>query len=125
MSDMQKSVGEFALTLLHSVTNVKIHHWLIIDKSAPAHEALGVFCDKLPPLLDALVESIMGYPANFTPVFPVDYYSPETNCYDEIEDLLRYVQETRTQLPSDSDIQNQVDEIVALIKKTRYRLRAP
>ena len=38
------------------------------------------------------------------------------------EALSKFVEATRTQVPQDSYIQNQIDEIVQLIEHTRYRL---
>ena len=121
----EKIVGEFALTLLHSVTNVRTHHWLIIDKSNPQHQALGMYCDKMPALIDGLIESLMGDPADFIPEFPADYYAPAANGIAEINDILQYVKENRHTISEETDIQNQIDEMVTLIKKVRYLLRSP
>lgn len=119
------NAGEFALTLLHSVTNTRLHHWLIIDKNGPAHQALGAYCDEMPDLIDGLMESLMGDPDDFIPVFPVDYYGPARDGREEMEEILEYVKDARKELSQESDIQNQIDEITTLIKKTKYLLRTP
>ena len=124
MSD-PKTVGEFALMLLHSVTNVRTHHWLVIDKSSPHHEAFGMYCDKMPGHIDGLMESLMGDPADFIPEFPVNYFAPAEDGITEINEILEYIKEARQTLPQDSDIQNQIDEMVTTVKKVRYLLRAP
>ena len=117
-------LGEFMLTLLHAVTNTHIIHWQCIDRSYAEHQALGSFYDELQDLVDSLMESIMGkYQGQVE--FPANYYPPLPTGKEELEMLSDYVTEARTTLPMDSEIQNLVDEIQALINKTRFLLRAP
>ena len=124
MDDLETALGEFALTLLHAVTNTHIIHWKIIDKSDPAHRALGAFYDSLQGKVDKVVESIMGkYQCNLS-INP-NYYPPSDSPMDELSMLSDYVMEARNTLPPDSEIQNLIDEIQDLINTTRYMLRAP
>ena len=117
-------IGEFILTLLHAVTNSHIIHWQCIDRSYAEHQALGEFYEKLQDLVDDLMEGIMGkygIGANL----PVGYFPPAKTGREELDALSQYVQEARQQMPQDSEIQNQIDEIQSLINKTIFLLRAP
>lgn len=117
-------IGEFVLTLLHAVTNTHIIHWQCIDRSYAEHQALGAFYDELQGLVDELMEGIMGkygIPAEL----PVMYYHPAADGKAELMALKDFVAEKRQQMPQDSEIQNQIDEIAMLINKTLFLLRAP
>ena len=117
-------IGEFVLTLLHAVTNTHIIHWQCIDRSYAEHQALGTFYDELQGLVDELMEGIMGkygIPADL----PVMYYRPAADGKAELTALKDFVAEKRQQMPQDSEIQNQIDEIAMLINKTLFLLRAP
>ena len=124
MDNLDIALGEFAQTLLHASTNTHILHWKIIDKSEPAHRALGTFYTELPDLVDAVVETVMGKYQTDLNVQP-NYYPPLDDPREELEMLSDYVMEARNTLPQDSEIKNLVDEIQSLINQTRYRLRAP
>lgn len=115
-----KEAAEFVQTLLHAVTNTHILHWQ--TKSYPEHVALGTFYEELPDLVDGLAEKIMGkYDMTFT--FKDNYYVPAATGKAELEALRDYVQEERKELPQDSEIQNEVDNIANLINQTLFLLR--
>lgn len=112
--------AEFLLTLLHAATNTHLLHWK--TKSYAQHQALGAFYAGLPELVDRLAESMMGR-YDTTPTFPVVYYAPANTAKEELNALKDYVEQTRTQLPQDSEIQNLVDEIASSINETLFLLR--
>jgi hypothetical protein len=115
-----KEAAEFVQTLLHAVTNTHILHWQ--TKSYAEHQALGAFYEELPELVDKLAEVIMGkYDMTFE--FKNSYYIPAANGKAELESLKDYVMEERKELPQDSEIQNEVDNIANLINQTLYLLR--
>lgn len=114
--------SEFLLTLLHASTNTHLLHWQ--SKSYSEHKALGKFYDQLLDMTDNLAEAIMGK-YSLTLTFPKSYYSPAATAVEELESLKDYVQEERKELPQDSEIQNEVDNIANLINKTLYLLRFP
>jgi hypothetical protein len=124
MENYEEAVGEFAQMMLHAVTNAHILHWRIIDKSDPAHRALGEFYEQLQKKIDSPIENIMGKYQCGLPIEP-NYYPPLDDPKEELEMLSDYVMEARNTLPPDSEIQNLIDEIQSLINQTRYRLRAP
>ena len=114
--------SEFLLTLLHASTNTHLLHWT--TKSYAEHVALGKFYTELPDLVDQLAEAMMGK-FDITPTFTADYYAPEASGKAELEELRNYVEQERAKLPQDSEIQNLVDEIAALIDSTLFLLRFP
>lgn len=117
-------IGEFILTLLHAVTNSHIIHWQCIDRSYAEHQALGAFYEELQDLVDDLMESLMGK-FGISADMPEMYYRPAATGREELIQLSQYVQQYRQEMPEDSEIQNQIDEIQALINKTLFLLRAP
>lgn len=88
------------------------------------HKTLNGFYDEILELLDGLVEStagIYGRPKGYTLVEPTDWVSTdETIAY--FKKLYDYVQSERKNLYQESWIQNQIDEIAALIAQTLYLL---
>lgn len=114
--------AEFLLTLLHASTNTHLLHWT--TKSYAEHQALGKFYSELPELVDTLAEAMMGK-FDETPTFPENYYLPAKTGKEELEALKDYVMEARADLPQDSEIQNEVDNIANLINSTLFLLRFP
>jgi len=83
--------------------------------------ALGEYYDEIVELTDALAESYMGCYGQIKD-FPDLYHKP--NDIDKyMENLQRFVSDARDDLPSDSQIQNQVDAIAELIDSTVYKLK--
>jgi len=115
-----KEAAEFLQTLLHAATNTHILHWQ--TKSYAEHQALGTFYQELPELVDTLAEVIMGkYDITFE--FKDSYYTPAATGKAELEALKDYVSEERKEIPQDSEIQNEVDNIANLINQTLFLLR--
>jgi hypothetical protein len=112
--------GEFLLSLMHSSTNTQILHRQ--TKSFAEHMALGEFYEAIIPLVDSLTEAIQGLEGEIID-YPVDYYGPASSGLEELSSLKEYVSEERKGLPQNSEIQNVVDEIAALIDSTLYKLR--
>lgn len=113
-------IGDFILTLLHSVTNTHILHWQA--KTLSEHEALGKFYSELGDLVDQLAESMMGKYQTMLE-FPTTYHGPSANGLEELTTLGAYFSEGRKDLPQDSEIQNLCDEIAQLIDQTTYLLK--
>ena len=115
-------MGEFILTLLHAVTNTHIQHFRA--STFAEHETLGEFYQKLSDLVDAVTEATQGRTDKKID-FPVQYYPPADTSIEELEMLLAYVDEERygEDIPQNSEIQNLIDEITALIDSTLNKLK--
>jgi hypothetical protein len=112
--------GTFLLTLMHSSTNTQILHRQ--TRSFAEHTALGEYYEAIIPLVDSLTETIQGMEGELID-YPVDYYGPASSGLEELTSLKEYVLEERKELPQETEIQNIIDEIAALIDSTLYKLR--
>jgi hypothetical protein len=115
-------MANFISTLFHSRTQAHTFH--LQTNSFAAHSALNVYYDEIIDIVDGLVESYQGRYGILK-----GYQGMSENLeYDDnivvkyFEALCMYVEKNRQLLPQDSYIQNQVDEIVALIESTKYKL---
>ena len=113
-------IGDFILTLLHSVTNTHILHWQASTLSQ--HLALGKFYDVMNDKIDFLVETMVGKYETMIE-FPVTYHGPAATGLEELQTLSKYFEEGRKDLPQDSEVQNICDEIQQLIDQTIYKLK--
>lgn len=98
--------------------------WHNQTDSYAEHKTLNVFYDEIVGKLDGLVESVAGIygrPMFYTSIEPNDWKTTdETIVY--FQNLYKYVESARTEIYSESWIQNQIDEIAALIAQTIYQL---
>lgn len=116
---MNDEMSEFLAALLHSSTVTHFLHWS--TDSYAKHVALREFYKSIVKLTDELAESYMG---KFEQIkkFPEEFHSGK-DPVKYLESLKDFVQESREELPQDSEIQNLVDEIADLINSTLYKLR--
>lgn len=88
------------------------------------HKTLNGFYESIEDLLDGLVESVAGIygrPKGYEAHDFVDWTSTDdTIAY--FQNLYKYVETERKGLYSESWIQNQIDEIAALVAQTIYLL---
>lgn len=111
--------GEFVVHLLYSRTRAHILH--LTTTSYAEHVALQEYYEKIVDLADALAENMQGKTGILE--------------YDGIEDLdwgengmslmlvLRnWIDTHRKEISDESDVQNQIDEVQALISRTYYKL---
>ena len=116
-------MGQFVSTLLASRTQAHIFH--LQTPSFAAHKALNDYYDEIVGVTDGLVESYQGKYGIITGYGNIalqEYQSCEAIIVF-FETLCMYVEKSRQMLPQDSYLQNQIDEVVALIKSTIYKLR--
>lgn len=113
-------MSEFICQLFNFVKETHILH--LRTRSYAAHMALGAFYSELDDLADGLAESFQGKFGRL-----IEYADIEADYSDSpLEYLIaasEYVQEARADLPQDSELQNEVDNIQNLINTTIYKLR--
>ena len=116
-------IGQFISTLFASRTQAHVFH--LQTPSFAAHKALNEFYDEIVGITDGIAESYQGkygIITGYSNVALQEYESCEAIIMF-FEMLCMYVEKSRQMLPQDSYLQNQIDEIVALIKSTIYKLR--
>lgn len=114
----------FVSTLLQSRTQAQVFHWQAQGVgSDAAHRALGTYYDEIIDLVDGLVESTQGRYGIIRGYQTQGALREDTNYVTYFEALCKFVETTRTQIPQDSYIQNQIDEIVHLVETTKYKLK--
>ena len=119
MAKYNESAAAFVSVLFHSATVTHFMH--LQTKSFAQHMALGEYYDAIVELADKWAEAYQGcydiitnYPKDFhLATDPVKYL---TQIKDFVDDL-------RKDLPSESQLQNIVDEIADQIDSTLYKLR--
>jgi hypothetical protein len=119
MATTNVNTANFVLTLFHAVTNTHILH--LQSRSYSEHKALGSFYEGLEDLTDTFVEAYQGK-YGIIENYP-DEYTPPMQPLQYLVGLSGYVTEMRPQLATDSELQNIIDEIAALIDRTIYKLR--
>lgn len=120
--NMDGVVGTFVSTLLHSATLTHLMHFK--SKSYSEHVALGAYYDEIPELIDGLVESIQG--AYETIIDPYPAMFGNGNNDDPLAymiSLRNYVRDYRQQMPQDTEIQNEIDNVANLLNTTVYKLK--
>jgi hypothetical protein len=98
--------------------------WHNETTSYAEHKALNKFYDGIEDLLDGLVESVAGTygrPIDYTTHNPVNYID-NAQLQEYFKMVYEYVQSERANLYQETWIQNQIDEIAALVSTTRYFL---
>ena len=109
----------FVSTLLHSATNTHFMHFQ--TESYAEHKALQKYYEEITDLVDNFTEVYQGCHDKIK-TYPSDFHVA-TNPKRYMKSLSDFVQEIRKELPKDSQLQNIVDEILALIDSTSYKLR--
>jgi hypothetical protein len=116
-------VGQFVSTLFASRTQAHVFH--LQTDSFAEHSALNTYYDEIVGITDGIVESYQGKYGIISGYGNIALQEFQ-NCEGVIsyfETLCMYVEKSRQILPQDTYIQNQIDEVVALINSTIYKLR--
>ena len=116
-------LGQFISTLFASRTQAHVFH--LQTNSFAAHKALNEYYDGIIDLADGIAESIQGKYGIITGYSNIDLLEGN-DCNEVIKyftALEMYVDRARQTMPQDSYIQNQVDEVTALIVSTIYKLK--
>jgi DNA-binding ferritin-like protein len=116
-------LGQFISTLFASRTQAHVFH--LQTNSFAAHKALNEYYDGIIDFADDIAESIQGKYGIITGYSNIDLLEGN-DCNEVIKyftALEMYVERARQTMPQDSYIQNQIDEVVALIVSTIYKLK--
>ena len=114
-------MGQFISTLFASRTQAHIFH--LQTPSFAAHKALNDYYDEIVGITDGIVESYQGKYGIITGYRGDGMVIEDTSkIIQYFEALCMFVEKNRGSLPQDSYLQNQVDEVVALIESTKYKL---
>ena len=108
--------------LLDSQRQTHIFH--LQTKSFAEHKALQDYYDAIGGLVDGLVESAQGKYGILTgwKSFPTQEYQSSEQCITYLKTLLIDVASAYN-IVKDTYLQNQLDEVTALINSTLYKLR--
>jgi hypothetical protein len=117
-------MANFISTLFSSRTQAHIFHLQVKGPGAYAtHKALNDYYDGVIDLVDGIVESFQGRYGIITGYKGEGAYIEDTTkIIQYFEALCMFVEKNRVSLVQDSYIQNQIDEVVALIESTKYKL---
>lgn len=112
------SVAGLIMQLFHARTNAHVLH--LRTRSYAAHVALNEFYESIVGQTDKLAEAYQGrYGIQDYPELP---YKAESDAIMMIRGLRRYIDENRLQMCDHSELQNLIDEIVAQMDSTLYKL---
>ena len=111
---------EIASIIFKAITDAHITHLLNEDKTLARHNAMSIFYDEMPDILDNFVETYMGLygiteisvPASGKIKDPISYFK---GIYDKIEVLRKGIKE--------SFLQNSIDTIQESLAHALYRLK--
>jgi hypothetical protein len=123
ISVQNTAVGVFVSTLMSSRTQAHVFH--LQTPSFAAHKALNEYYDAIVDLIDGFVESYQGKYGiikGYTNIDLQEYQSCEAIIM-YFTALAVFIDRARTQLPQDPYLQNQVDEMSALVHSTLYKFK--
>jgi DNA-binding ferritin-like protein len=117
-------IGLLLGTLMQSRNQAHIYHLQVQGMgSYAAHKALNNYYEDIIDLIDGIAESYQGRYGIITGYKMADTIREDNNARMYFDGLGKFVETVRKQLPQDSYLQNQVDEVVALIEGTKYKLK--
>lgn len=114
--------GQYLVALFHARTAAHIMHLQATGPgSYAAHQALGAFYEGIVGLADGLAESYQGCYGLIK--WPASWAKPASSAVSMLESLKEQSSECREEFADEPHLQNQIDEIVALIDSTLYKLK--
>jgi hypothetical protein len=114
-------VVKFISILLSSREQAHIFH--LQTPSYAQHKALQGYYEGIVDLIDTYVESYQGRYGILKGYKPSNTILEDDSTVSYFMGLQKFVDETRSQLPQDGELNNTVDEIVGLISSTVYKLK--
>ena len=117
-------IGLLLGTLMQSRNQAHIYHLQVQGMgSYAAHKALNNYYEDIVDLIDGIAESYQGRYGIITGYKMADTIREDNNARMYFDGLGKFVETVRKQLPQDSYLQNEVDEVVKLIENTKYKLK--
>lgn len=117
--DPKLYMSQFLARLFAARNAAHFAHWM--TPSYAQHKAIGSFYEDIILLADSLAESFMGRYGKFEG-FPTVKESA-TDPLIIVGNLTKWIDANRAMLTENSEIQNQIDEILSLCNQTAYRIR--
>ena len=115
---MEDESAEFIAALLHSGTVAHFMH--LSTNSYSQHKALRHYYNDIIDLVDSYAECFMGRYEQLKS-WPQEFHNAK-DPVRYLESICDYVEKNRKAMPDDSQLQNIIDEIAALIDSTLYKL---
>jgi len=114
-------MGELVMRCFHARTAAHVLH--LQTRSYATHKALNEFYDEIIPLADTLAEVYQG-DYGLIESFPAKYVH-SSDGLSLMLDLGNWIEKNRSQCCDEDDtyLQNIIDEIVALVRQTSYKLK--
>ena len=112
--------GLFIGTLMQSRNQAHIYH--LQTKSFAEHKALQDYYEAIVDHIDSLVETYQGRYGILYGYQMGGTIKEDGGTIMYFQALCKFVEGIREAVPQDSYLQNQVDEVVALIESTKYKL---
>jgi len=116
-----ETVAKFLSTLFNSRDQAHIFH--LQTSSYAAHKALNEYYDAVVGLVDDYAETFQGRYGIIRGYTPQKQYFEGDEVVKYFTGLSTYIDSVRTSLPKDSELNNIVDEISALVNSTIYKLK--
>jgi hypothetical protein len=118
---MASPIGELVMRCFHARTNAHVLH--LKTKSYSTHVALSEFYDAIVDLTDSLAEAYQGdYGLIEAPPMKYTYVDDPLTL---VKELGKWIADNRYSVCDEDDtyLQNLIDEIMAQIRSSEYKLR--
>lgn len=119
---MANPAGELIMRCFHARTNAHLQHLSVSHSgSYAAHKALNEFYDDIVDLVDSFAEAYQG---EYDLIKEFDLpFTLEMDSLKMLDELVKWIEQTRDEICDETYCQNIIDEIVALIRSTQYKLK--
>ena len=112
-------MGKLVMRLFDARTNAHVQH--LQARSYAVHVALGGFYDGIASIADSIAEAWQGL---YQKLLPLSNPVPLTrDPLESLRTLRAWIEANREEACDDSEIQNLIDEAMALIDSTMYKLK--
>lgn len=99
------------------------HSYHLKSHSLAQHEALGDLYSSLSDHIDTLAEVYQGFTERLLALDSFPAFVVQGDPVDQLREIANAIETMRTQVsPTNSTIENLVDEVMAMIYKIKYRM---